>query len=79
MSKTFRIEPVPNSALVRIAFEGGGEVPDELKGAFTTPKIAQDAIRIWQLANPDRTQEPARVVAREDEKPRPKPKHMDHV
>lgn len=70
MTKTFRIEPVPASGLVRIAYEGGGEVPDELKGGWTTAANAKMAIAAWQAKNPDRTQEAPRVVTEEQEEKR---------
>lgn len=54
MSKALRIEPVPASTLVRIAWTGGGEVPDELKGAYTSRANAQLAIAAWKASNPDR-------------------------
>lgn len=45
--RTLRIEPVPATALVRVAWNGGGEVPDSLKGYYTSVKDAQRAIDIW--------------------------------
>lgn len=66
MSKKLRIEPVPASTLLRIAFEGGGEVPDALKGHFTTRTIAEAFIRDWAAANPDREVE---VVPQKTEEP----------
>lgn len=66
MSKKLRIEAVPNSTLVRIAYEGGGEVPDGLKGHFTTETIARQFIAAWQAANPEREVE----LADKQEEPR---------
>lgn len=54
MAKALRIESVPASTLVRIAWTGGGEVPDELKGSYTSRTNAKLAIAAWQASNPDR-------------------------
>lgn len=45
--RTLRIEPVPATALVRIAWNGGGEVPAAISGYYTSTKDAQRAIDIW--------------------------------
>ena len=63
--KNFRIEPAPASALVQIAWEGGGELPDDLKGSFMTPADAKRAIEVWKAKNPDR--DPEVIVQREQE------------
>lgn len=47
MSRNFRIEPVPSSSLVRIVWEGGGEMPAKLSGGYTTPAKAKEAIAAW--------------------------------
>lgn len=52
--KNLVIEPMPSSALVQIKYEGGGEVPDALKGAYMTPRDAKMAIEVWLAANPER-------------------------
>lgn len=64
--KNLRIESDPGSALVRIAFEGGGEVPDMLKGLYTSPADAQRAIEVWK-ASGGRDVE-VKVQADEDER-----------
>ena len=52
MSKQLRIEKVEASTLVKIAYTGGGEVPDALKGSYTSRTEAELAIKRWQTANP---------------------------
>lgn len=52
MSKQLRIEKIEATTLVRIAFTGGGEVPDSLKGAYTNRTEAEVAIKRWLSANP---------------------------
>lgn len=47
MSKRFVIEPVLATSLVRVRFEGGGEVPASLSGSYTTPAAAQQAIDVY--------------------------------
>lgn len=46
--RSLRIEQVPASTLVRIAWNGGGELPEELKGYYTTPAEAKKAIQSWE-------------------------------
>ena len=63
MSKQLRIEKVEASTLVKIAYTGGGEVPDALKGSYTNRTEAELAIARWLAANPDKevvVQPPAR-------------------
>jgi hypothetical protein len=66
--KNFRIDPVPSSSLVSIAFEGGGEVPDVLKGHYTTPAAAKIAIEVWKAAHPERDEVEVTVAREEEEK-----------
>lgn len=54
MSKTLEIEGVPNSALVRIKWQGGGELPAELRGNFTSASYAKARIAEWLARNPHR-------------------------
>lgn len=54
MSKQLRIEKVEATTLVKIAYTGGGEVPDALKGAYTNRAEAELAIKRWKAANPDK-------------------------
>lgn len=42
--KEIKIYKVANSALYKVAFTDGGELPDSLKGRWTNPKLAQDSI-----------------------------------
>lgn len=42
--KDIEIVPVPNTALWKIRFTGGGEVPAVMRGLYTSPAIAQAAI-----------------------------------
>jgi hypothetical protein len=37
--------------MYKIAYEGGGEVPDELKGVWTTPAFAENAIKSLNKGN----------------------------
>lgn len=78
MSKSLRIEPVPASTLVRIAWTGGGEVPDELKGAYTSRTHADLAIKAWQAANPERDVQVEKPNAPVERKKETNPKlHME--
>lgn len=55
MSRSLRIErDEVHGVLFHIAWNGGGEVPDELKGHYTTPATAQAAIDVWLAKNPAR-------------------------
>ena len=54
MSNQLRIEKIEASTLVKIAYTGGGEVPDALKGAYTNRTEAELAISRWLAANPDK-------------------------
>lgn len=54
MSKTLRIEPVPNSTMVRFAWNGGGELPEALSGSYTNRKVAEQAMREWLATQKDR-------------------------
>lgn len=66
--KNIRIEQVPSSALVRCAYEGGGELPAELQGTFTSPRDAKLAIDVY-MAKQNRDVE-VKVDAIEQEKAR---------
>lgn len=55
MSRSLRIERDEiHGVLLKVAWNGGGEVPDELKGHYTTPAAAQAAIEVWLAKNPER-------------------------
>jgi hypothetical protein len=47
--RSLRIEKVPASTLVRIAWNGGGEVPQSLQGSFTSHAAARQAIEVWKI------------------------------
>lgn len=42
--RTIRIEPAPGTACVQFAWNGGGELPDALKGMYTSPAAAKRAL-----------------------------------
>ena len=45
------IERVANTALYGLRFEGGGELPDDMKDQFfTNPQLAQDVINDYESA-----------------------------
>lgn len=46
--KALRIETAPNSALLQIVWEGGGQIPSELEGMFTSTVEANRAIALWE-------------------------------
>lgn len=62
--KALRIEPIPQSAMVRIVWEGGGEVPASLSGSYTSPLVAKQAIATWEAVHRD---EPVVVVVKREE------------
>lgn len=45
--KELKIYHVKNTALYKVAFTSGGELPEELSGMYTSPKFAQDAIEAY--------------------------------
>lgn len=53
--KNLKICRVKNSGLFAIKFTGGGEVPDDLKGMWTTPSLAEAAIEKYMRPKPKRT------------------------
>lgn len=50
MPRSLRIEKVPATTLVRIAWNGGGEVPNALSGTYTSHASAKLAIAVWKAA-----------------------------
>jgi hypothetical protein len=42
--KTLRLESVPQTACVRFAWNGGGELPPALTGIYTSPATAKQAL-----------------------------------
>lgn len=51
MIRSLRIEKVPSTTLYCIKWNGGGEVPADLSGYYTTTGAAQEAINIWKKLN----------------------------
>lgn len=45
--KKLQIMKVPNTALYRVAFSEGGELPKELQGMWTAPYTAQRSIETY--------------------------------
>lgn len=67
MSKRqLRIEKVPASTLVRVAWEGGGELPKVLKSEYTSPTAAQNAINAW-MASENREVEMVELYKKDEE------------
>jgi hypothetical protein len=46
--RSLLIVPTPNSTMLAIRWDGGGEVPHELQGHYTSRKAAIDAIAVWK-------------------------------
>jgi hypothetical protein len=46
--KNLIIEPTGKYALFTIKYEGGGQMPSTLKGAYTSVRLAQNAIDIYE-------------------------------
>ena len=42
--KELKIYQIANTALYKVAFTTGGELPEELSGKWTNPKLAQESI-----------------------------------
>lgn len=66
MKRALKIEKFPASTLVRIAWEGGGELPDRLKSLYTTPRDAQMAIDAW-MASENREVELVELYKKDEE------------
>lgn len=49
--RSLRIEKVPASTLVCIKWNGGGEVPKQLSGNYTSHLLAKRAIEVWKQEN----------------------------
>ncbi len=47
--KTVTVIPVPQTSLVKLKFKGGGELPNRLKGSFTTKELALKAFERYKL------------------------------
>ncbi len=50
-SRSLRIEKVPATTLLRIVWNGGGEVPAPLTGTYTSHTMARQAIEVWKSVN----------------------------
>lgn len=51
MTRSLRIEKVPATTLVRVVWNGGGEVPGVLSGTYTSHAAAKLAIDVWKAAS----------------------------
>lgn len=60
------IVATPASTLLHVEWDGGGEVPDMLKGQFTSPMEAQNAIARY-LDSKDRAQQEVVLMKKDDE------------
>jgi hypothetical protein len=58
VTKRLRVEQVPGNTLLRFAYEGGGEVPDDLKGQYTSYAEAKRKLAVWESQNPERNVSP---------------------
>jgi hypothetical protein len=70
--KALTIRPILGSPHYCILWEGGGEVPGDLTGAFTTPASAKRAIAAWEAANREEAVE-VKEYAREEPPRRGRP------
>jgi hypothetical protein len=66
VKKELKIYKVKNSALFCVAYEGGGELPKELKQRWTSPKLAQEAIEQYEMAKELRIQAAAQRIVEEE-------------
>lgn len=66
--RTIRIERTPVGAGFRFAWNGGGEVPDRLKGDFTSEKIAKEHFTAWNAEQ----DEPVELSTIHNPEPSPK-------
>lgn len=60
------ILPLPASTMVRIAWDGGGELPDALKGSYTNHSEARSAIMSW-MASSGRVEEEVALMKKDHE------------
>lgn len=49
--RSLRIEKVPSTTLYCIKWNGGGEIPKELSGTYTSMHLAREAMDIWKKQN----------------------------
>ena len=42
--KEIKIYQIANTSLFKVAFTDGGQLPEDLSGKWTNPKLAQDAV-----------------------------------
>lgn len=69
MKRNLKVVPVPSSTLVRVVWEGGGEVPDALKGQYTSSYAANMAILAW-YSTKGAVEEEVALLKRDDERKR---------
>lgn len=69
MTRSLRIEKVPATTLVRVVWNGGGEVPAVLSGTYTSPLAAKRAIEVWK-AQSGRTEVEEESPAMDEDKER---------
>ena len=48
--RVLTVAKVPNSSEAEIYWTGGGQLPKPLEGRFTSVKVAEQALNLWQLA-----------------------------
>lgn len=67
MKKNLAIRAVPASTMVELYWEGGGELPDSLKGSYTNTKAAQTAIAQF-MGSPDREEQLVEAYKKDEAK-----------
>lgn len=77
-ARSLRIEKVPATPLVRVVWNGGGEVPAELSGCYTSHAAAKQAIAEYSAKVGREIQEesPSLDEAKEVRKPGRPPKSI---
>jgi len=68
LKKNLLIRSIPASTMVEIYWEGGGELPSALKGAFTNIKTAKQAIATF-LDSTDREEQLLEAYKKDTPKP----------
>ena len=63
--RNLTVVKVPYSTLYAVAWEGGGELPDKLKGQYTTHAEAKIAIQAWMATS--RPEEHVALMKKDDE------------
>lgn len=62
MSKELKVRYVPSENLFEIYYEGGGGIPDALKGYYTTTAAAQENIKLFQATVRDKVENRGKSV-----------------